>query len=263
MTTGTEATSGTAELAPVAPGALALATGRKSFTVAKLLDLLAQEPLALVPGDAEPFPAVAPEVTITPELTAGLRALPGLFGTVQVTERRLLTADEIRQLTDEIIAINSVSDALGKRKEAIGVTIRHHADVRAEQAGAALAKSQTRGGVVLRPATPRIQAGKAAGHYELATEGSPVEIVVPGYQDPWTIRRTKGKSEMSLGTLEELRDKGDVTQAEYNAFTRQMRVLDEDKIKAFVRANPGRALQILAAITTTEPAGASTYSPKK
>lgn len=262
MTTATEATSGTA-LAQVAPGALALATGRKPFTIDNLVAKLGTQPPAPVPVKGAPFPAVAPVVEITPELTAALRALPKQFGQLQVTARRILTAAEIKQLTDETITLNAVASEIGARKEAIALAIRHHADCQAEAEGRAYPASVVRGGKVLHEATARVGAGKAGGHYALASPGRPVEIVVPGYQDPWRIQHTSGKSEMSLPVLEELLKAGKIDRKEYLAMTREERVFDDGRIAKFVKENPGRALEIMAAITVTAQAGASTVSPKK
>lgn len=261
MTTATDA-PGTA-LAQVAPGALALAMGNKRFTIGDLVDLLGRQPAAPVPVTKEPFPKPAPVVQMTDALTGALGAMPVLFGKLQVTERRVLTAAEIKQLTDETIAINLVGDQIGKRKEAIALAMRHHADCRAEADYLAHPYSVTRGGKLIHEATPRVGAGKAAGHYALATPGNPVEIPVEGYQDPWRIQYTSGSSGMAGRKLDDLLAEEKITRAEYLSFTRQVRVLDDGKIAEALKANPGRTLEIMAAITETGQAGASTYSPKK
>lgn len=262
MTTTAEDTAGTAELnVQVAPGALALVTGAKPFTIAKLLDAMATPPLP--EPSAEPFPPAAPKVELTTELVEALRALPGLFGALQVGERRLLTEEELKQLTQEYIAISAVATQLGSRQEAIKVTVAHHIDVRAEEKDGVVAQAVKRAGKVIKAATARITVGKHAGHYALAQPGKPVEVEVPGFQDSWQLKHVKGATAPNGKLLDQLLADGKVTRAEYLAITSSQRSFDADKLAIALRKDPGRFLEILTAITETGPAGASLVSPKK
>jgi hypothetical protein len=246
--TATTDTTGTAGLAQVAPGVLARLRDAKPWTVAEMAELMAA-PAAELP-EAEPFPAPAEPVTFTDKLRSALRGLPGLFGQVAPTERRKLEAAELVRLTDEIIAIDELSKQLGDRKNAIQEYVRTHMDFAAEAQG-------------LTPLCDRIAEGVAKGHYLVASPGTPYEVPVEGYSDAWQQRFVKGKVAQDLHTLVELREAGTITQPEFNAFTREVRVLDEDKIKVFIKKAPRRGLAILAAITKRNAPGASVNHPKK
>ncbi len=154
------------------------------------------------------------------------------------------------RLTEEIIAIDELSKQLGSRKKAIQEYVRTHMDFAAEEQG-------------LAPLCDRVADGVAKGHYLVASPGTPFEVPVEGYADAWQQRYVKGEVTQDLATLTELRDAGKITQAEFNACTREVRVLDEDKIKGLIKKNPRRGLAILAAITRRSAPGASLYAPKK
>ncbi len=247
MTASTD-TTGTAELAQVASGVLARLRDAKPWTVAEMADLVSA-PAPELP-EAEPFPAPAEPVTFTDRLRSALRSLPTLFGKVAPTERRKLEAAELVRLTEEIIAIDELSKQLGSRKKAIQEYVRTHMDFAAEEQG-------------LAPLCDRVADGVAKGHYLVASPGTPFEVPVEGYADAWQQRYVKGEVTQDLATLTELRDAGKITQAEFNACTREVRVLDEDKIKGLIKKNPRRGLAILAAITRRSAPGASLYAPKK
>lgn len=246
MTAPTDTTD--TALAQVAPGVLARLRDAKPWTVAEMADLLAAPAVEL--PEAEPFPAPAEPVTFTDKLRSALRGLPGLFGQVAPTERRKLEAAELARLTQEIIAIDELSKQLGDRKNAIQEFVRTHMDFTAEAQD-------------LAPLCDRVAEGVAKGHYLVASPGTPYEVPVEGYSDPWQQRYVKGKVTQDQHTLNELREAGTITQAEFNSFTREVRVLDEDKIKTAIKKNPRRALAILAAITRRSAPGASLYAPKK
>jgi hypothetical protein len=246
--TNTENTAGTA-LAQVAPGVIARVRDAKPFTVTELADLLAA-PAPELP-EAESFPAPPEPVKLTEVLKKGLRALPAVFGLVAPTERRKLEAAEVAQLTEEINAIDAVSTQLGTRKTAIQEYMRTHMDFMAE-ADESLPADKV-----------RIAEGVAKGHYLLGKPQAPFEVEVEGYADSWQQRYVKGKTAQDQKLLDDLVTDELISRPEYLAFTREVRVLDEEKITAFIRRNPTRGLEILAAITRRSAATASVYAPKK
>jgi len=260
MTATTESARGTA-LEQVATGTLAMVEPGKSWTVAALLDTLAG-PAAPLP-EAGKFPDPAKPVSCTDEIRAALTSLPKIFGKVHAVTRRVLTEDELAEVTREHRAIDAVTKPLGKRADEIAEMVRMHMDVAAESDGTALSAAQQRGGAILRPATQRVPAGVAAGHYLLARPESPYETEVRGFEQKWQQRFTSGKVTKSQARLEDLLADGTITRAEYLSFTRETRVLDDEKIAAAIRREPGRSLQILGAITERSAAGASLYPPKK
>lgn len=248
MTETTERAAGTAELAQVAPGVLARVRDAKPWTIAELADLMAA-PARELPEDA-PFPAPAEPVTFTDKLRKALRSLPAVFGQVAPLKNRALDETELVRLTEEINAIDELSGQLGDRRKSIQEYLRTHMDFAAEAQG-------------LTPLCDRVAEGVAEGHYLIASPGTPFEVPVEGYADSWQQRYVKGKVSQSLATLNELLDAGTITQAEFNACTATVRVLDEDKIKLLIKRTPRRGLAILAAITHRSAPTASLYAPKK
>lgn len=245
MTETTENTAGTA-LSQVAPGALARLQDGKPWTVADLADILAAPVPA--PADKMPIPEPAKTVTIGDKLRKALNALPNVFGSVQPSERRSLDPAEIAKITEEYQEIETVKGQLGKRQEAIKESMRIHQDFQAEAEGAA---------------GTRILSGAAAGHVLAATPGKPFETPVEGFEDAWQQRYVKGSTSQDLGILKELFDSGKITRAEYLSFTSEVRVLDEERIRAAIKKNPARSLEILGAITRRSAPSASLYAPKK
>jgi hypothetical protein len=246
--TANESPAGTA-LAQVAPGVIARVRDEKPFTVTELADLLAA-PAPVLP-EAEEFPAPPKPVKVTEALRKGLRALPSVFGIVAPAERRRLDDAEVAALTVEINAIDAVASELGARKTAIQEYMRTHMDFAARDDG------------TLTSDTQRIASGVAKGHYLLGKPEDPYEVEVQGYGDPWQQRYVKGKTSQDQSLLDELVAADHVSRPEYLALTREARLLDEDKIKAFIKRNPARGLAILAAMTRRSAPSASVYAPKK
>ena len=257
--TGTD-TAGTA-LVQVAPGALTMVKGAKPWTLTKLLQELAPEaPAEPAAGD---FPALPAVTEITPEVTKALRALPKVFGQVNMTERRALTGDEIVRVSEEAEAIKAVTTPLGARLTVISEMMRHHQDVAAEKASLAVPHAVTRDGKIIREATERVATGVAQGHYILSAPKAPYETAVPGFSTGWQQRFVPGKPVTRGDKLEALLEDGTITRQEYLAMTREVRTLDTDKVEAFVRKNPERGLAILGAITERAPATTSLYPPTR
>jgi hypothetical protein len=241
----TDETTGTA-VEQVAPGALALVQGSKQLNITELADRLLA-PLAPEPLDG-PFPDPPKASAVSDKLRAALRAVPAVFGGVQPTERRKLEAAEVKSLTDEAAVITAIAGPLGARLKDIQALMRMHGDFVAEEQGMA---------------NERIAGGVGKGHWLAATPGSPFEIPVEGYEDPWQQRYVKGGTETSLAALEALEADGTVTRQEFLAMTATVRQLDETKMASFIHKNPLRGLEILRKITKRSAPGASLYAPKK
>lgn len=249
MTETTERTAGTALEQQVAPGALALAQGQKSWTVIDLADRLAG-PEPVLPKTA-PRPRPAKVMELTTALRKALRAIPDVFARVQPTESRKLEASELKALTDEQVAINQVTKPLGDRSKVISEIVRHHMDHYG--AGAGLVDENTL----------RIAEGIAKGHYLFAREQDPFEVAVEGYDDAWQQRFVKGSVTVNGSLAAQLEADGRITHDEYLRITRTSRSYDEAKMAEFIRKNPERGLQILAAMTSRSAPSASLYPPKK
>lgn len=241
----TDETTGTA-IEQVAPGALALVQGSKQLNIAELADKLLA-PLAPVPLDS-PFPKPPKASAVSDKLRGALRSVAAVFGGVQPTERRKLEAAEVKSLTDEAMVISAIIKPLGARLKDIQEIVRMHGDFLAEEQGMA---------------SERIAGGVGEGHWLAATPGSPFEIPVDGYEEPWQQRYVKGGTETSLAVLEEMEADGTVTRQEFLAMTATVRQLDETKMASFIHKNPLRGLEILKKITKRSAPSASLYAPKK
>lgn len=253
MTTTTTATT----LAPVTEGQLALVRG-KSFEIGKLADELAA-PLPEGPVEGPPFPDLPKPVELTEEQTAALKLVAKVFNTVNLTTRRALTAAELRDLSTEAAVLEMVLKPLGSRKDVIKDLIRQHLDVDAEERGVAFAAAKTLLDGTEVEATPRDR----NGHYLLAQAKKPFDLVIGGFKKGWQQRFTSGSVNPSQALLDDLLTREEITQAEYNAFTKQVRVLDTARISVFIEKNPARGLAIFRAILKREAANSALYPPER
>lgn len=214
-----EVTLNTSEDPMEADLAVLIERGKVAMNDPKVTDLkglmarLVEEPVTLGGN----FPAIAPEVQITPEDAQALVALPAVFGKVQPTERREITADEADALMKEAAVIKTITDLLDGRDEAIKTIVRHHLDKEAERLGQASDET---------PRTP-------AGNYAL-----PGKVDAPSTGQRWSRILTKGSASINANRLKELYEAGHVSREDYLAFTREERVFDEMKARDAIRKNP-------------------------
>lgn len=247
----------TMELEPLTGGALSLVTGE--FTVDDVAEKLAS-PLPEPDPDAKvAFPDLPVPVGLTPTQRADLDSLPGMFGVIHMRERRALTDHELTTISAEALLIESVAAVLKKRAEEIKEMARVHMDVDAEKNGLAFAEAQTgKTGEVLVPATPRDQ----HGHYLRAQPEQPYSIPTQGYSQGFQQRYIKGGVDVSADALDDLFAAGAIDRDTYLACTREVRRLDLDKLKAFIRKQPAVGLRVLRTITKRGTPKASLYPPK-
>lgn len=242
-------TAGTAVAQQVAEAALARMQDAKPWTVADLAKILAG-PAPEIAQDA-PFPAAPPKVNITAGLKAALKKLPSVFGVVTPTEHRKLEQDELKRLTEEVVAIETIKTQLGDRLEAAKEAVRHHLDFLAVE-GAADGQELL-----------RVAEGVAKGHVIIAKKNDPYKLPVEGAEDPWEQRYVAGKTTVSGAQIPALEKDGTITRAEALACTREVRAFDEDKLAALIRKNPERGVEILRLLTSASAPSASLYAPKK
>jgi hypothetical protein len=250
MTAQAETAEGTsAELAPVAPGAIDRVKGDKPWSMLDLAEILAR-PAAQFGGEADKLPVPAPKVKFTDKLRQALKSLPDLFGQVMPDEVRVLDRHELKAITEEAVALALIEKEAKARLDNIRKVIRNHQDKAAEAAG-------------LPEGTQRVSEGVAKGHWLLAAEGEPHKTPVDGYADPWQQQKVSGKVTVDYSVLGDLARDGEVTRAEFLALTREVRAFDEAKAQDFIRKNPGRGLAILARMTRRSAPSATLVSPKK
>lgn len=247
-----------AELEPVLTGALALLTAEPNASLDKLAAMVAAAPEAPLAAEAKPWPALPKHIELTEEIRRALAKIPAMFNSVEITKRRSLAQAELDLLTREQVILGQVGTVLASRMEVIKETVRVHMDVDAEETGVAVPKDQLGpdGEVIVR-ATPRDQ----KGHYLLAIAKKPHQVV-SGLM-AWSQEASSSEPVPSDGVLQQAYQAGDIPRADYLAVTREVRTLDDIRIRDFIRQAPGKGLAVLRRITVTGPPKASLYLRKQ
>jgi hypothetical protein len=231
--------SSPAQLDPVLKGALQY---RIAHPAATLNDLAAQVVPVPVP-EAVPVALAFPPIPEQPELKeaerAALDTLPNIFAAVRVKTRRSLAKHERRALMQETLVLAAIAKMAKDRTEAIKELARTAIDVEAEKAGRAFPVDTPE-----HAATPRDQ----NGHYLLALPEQPERLVADDVS-AWSQEYARGGALPAGSLLAEAYRKGDITREEFLAFTREERVLTEERAMAFIGKNPERGLEILKMIT--------------
>lgn len=193
-------------------------------------------------GELE-FPPVAPKTEITEDAKKALLALPKVFGQVQPSARRVLTHEEIEQISAEVKVVKKIVELLGGREDAIKTTIKHHMDVAAEKAGKA------------DPATsPRDK----NGHYVLGAQGDPERLPIPGTNEDWSREYRAPKAALNFGGPELLRmyEDGEITRQQYLSMTRETRVFDETKALKAIQDDPALLAKLADRVSAGTPSSA-------
>jgi hypothetical protein len=241
----------------MAAGRIVLKKG--SWTLKEVAEAVV-DPLPDLTGYTEtiPFPPAPKPVVLTDEVKASLGALPGVFGQINMTERRALTNEEILAVKSEQDIVREVLAALNGRDEAIKEMVRHTMDVRAEEAGVAVPKAVKAGnGTVIVAATPRDK----EGHYILSAKSKPERLPIPQTNMEYSREFRAGSLTIAGSDLDTLHKDGKVSREDYLAFTVEKRVFDEDKAKKAITDKPER-MSILRLISSRSGAGTSLFVRK-
>lgn len=178
---------------------------------------------------SEPFPAVGKHVEITPAFADAIMQLKEVWGSVEPKTRRALNEKEHAALYRERQVLKTIKDTLDARYNAINVIVKHHMDIRAEV--------EDRADPV---ATPR----DTKGHYAIARRGQPERMDIPGSNEQWSREYRSNGAALSPDELLRMYEDEEISREDYLSFTRQARVVDEDKVMRAVVADP-RRLRIL------------------
>jgi hypothetical protein len=197
-----------------------------------------------MPGQVVPFPEVPTPVTLTGEIQQALNDLPEVFGKVNVEARRTMTEEEILHVYREHEALKALEDALKSRRDNLKTYVRHHMDVAAEEQGIASPADTYENGVKVAEASPR----DPHGHYVLGQKGKPERLNIPGTNQAFSREASAYKAQVDGQRLTELYEAGQISREDYLAFTREVRVFDEDKARKAL-AKDRRLLGVLARIT--------------
>lgn len=167
-------------------------------------------------------PKAPAAVEMTDDLTANLAELPKVFGKTQVTEIRQLTEAEREALGREQDVIEGIQDTLKVRLGAIKESVRHHMDLVAVVEGKVTKDTET----------------DQHGHYVVAAKGQPERVAIPGSDKEWSREYRAGKTEIDGDRLRDMYEAGEIDRKTYLAFTREVRVFDENKAFAAMAKDP-------------------------
>ncbi len=200
------------------------------ITLAEVVNVLTPtEPEKLPEAFKAPLPAV-----ITTKVSKALEALPGQFGGVVPTERRLLSDEELVQILEERDTIDIILKALKDRKDkSIRTTVLNHIDVALEDE-----LSEERLGELERD---------PEGHYYYAEK---VNVAYTGKAFSWEVQ--DGSSNLSPDKLKALDEAGEIDHDLYLSITDQVRVVNEQKVLLAMSKQPEA---VLAAIQKASTAG--------
>lgn len=220
-------TTTTTELSPlIKQGQVALREGASLAAVAAAMLAEMPEVESLLPA----VPTAPAPVILTPEVKESLEQMAEVFAAVQPTERRLLTDTEVAALYIERDVVKQVGEVLAGREENIKEYVRNHLDIVAEETGRVDAN------------TPR----DGKGHYVVTSPSDKYEVLpVAGTNQVFRREFKNGKASVDGSRLLDMYEAGDISREDYLAFTREMRVFDEDKALKAINDDPKR-LEILA-----------------
>lgn len=198
-----------------------------------------------MPGQVVPFPDIPTPVQMTSQMQTDLETLPEVFGKVNLDSRRTLTEDEIVLVYREHEALKDLENALKGRRDNLKAYIRHHLDVAAEEENRAVpADVYDKNGDKIVEASPR----DPSGFYVLGEKGKPERLNIPGTNQAFSREASSYKAQVSGDRLTELYNAGEISREDYLAFTREVRVFDEEKARKAL-AKDRRLLGLLAKIT--------------
>lgn len=224
----------------------------KKGSVTEVAEALVTEEPAL-PLTGRPFPELPRTRKLSTSLQRALEEAIDWYGTTNLTERRELTDSELYDLFAEDETLNTVAKQLDLRIKDLREIVRVHLDVRAEEQGRAVARPHV--GVEATAREPK-------GHYLLASPQNAETVEIPGTDKVYSAEFKRGTVTIDADELLRLYDDGEITREEYLAFTRETRVLDENKAGDFINKNPERGMEILKKITRATDPSYSLYLRK-
>lgn len=182
-------------------------------------------------------PEVPKPLVLDKETKEALGQIEAVFAAVQPDTARVLTETEVAALFMEQTTLRTVTTLLVGRDEVIKEYVRNHLDRVAEASGVANEHSSK----------------DANGHYVVCSKGKPERLPISGTNKAWSREYRAGKPTVNGERLLEMYEAGDITREDYLAFTREVRVFDEDKAYGAIVSKPER-LEILAtlAVPATE-----------
>jgi hypothetical protein len=245
------------DIEPVLAGVLQLLQEKPDLSLDALAEKVAAPGPAKPSPEAAPFPDLPGHAVLDGEALAVLKNLTKVFNSVEIDKRRALTEKEIVAITAERVMLSQLGAALAARDKIIAETMRVHMDVDAEESGRAVPKDKLGpDGEVIVAATPRDQ----HGHYLLAGPKEPYQV--PAGAVKWSQEFSQSPPTPNDGVLQAAHKGGDIDREDYLAVTRETRVFDPERARAYIRKSPEKGLKVLRRIAVTGPAKSSLYLRK-
>lgn len=198
------------------------------------------------PAEDVTFPAVPKAKEITAEDREALLALPLVFGSVVMENRRTLEPAEIAAVHKEREVLKRISALMEGRADNLGEYIRTHVDVDAvKRHQAVLVDVTDEEGNVVKSATPRDK----DGHLVLSAPQKPVRVPIEGTNQEFSLEYWAPRGQVTLDASELLRlyEDKEISREDYLSLTREVRVFDESKAQAACAKNPA-LLAVIAKI---------------
>lgn len=168
---------------------------------------------------------------VTDEQRAALKELLDVYGQVAPTERRKLSEQEKVSLVKERKVLDIVKAMVEKRVEDQKTIVHNHLDAEAEADGRA------------DDNTPR---HPEKGFYLLVGE-----VEAPEQPKKFSRSTRGGSASLSVQDLQNLEAFGTITHEDFLAMTSQVRVVDEHKLRIWMRSRPDKLADIQSAVTYT------------
>lgn len=239
-----------AALAPVIERGTIILRSNPDASLKEIAAAITEEPPLhdpLMQGGVMPFPDLPTPVVLEEDHIEALKALPAVFGKVNLEERRVMTDLENQSVHAEMVVVKKVMEVLSGREDALKEYVRTSMDVKAEQDGAAHPEHSPR---------------DAHGHYVLGKKGAPERLEIPGTNKAWSREMRGGTTTLDGARLRELYENDAISKEEYYAFTKEVRVFDEEKARKSVAKDPS-LLGLLARITKRGGVSSALFIRKK
>jgi len=223
------------DLTPLIKKATALVKTNTAVSLQEILEALSPKQVS------EPAPASVPMPRpITDEQRQAVERFTKVFGSVVPATRRALTETEVSALLDERTTLDKVKKTAEARLGDITRIAHNHLDVIAEQTHTAATALRDKD-----------------GHYIL--EGT---IPAPDRDDQFSRETRQGSASLNSAALLALEAAGKITHEQYLAVTTQVRVVDEGKMVAAIKADP-TLLKAIAEATVPGTKSTSMYVRKR
>ena len=184
---------------------------------------------SIAPTDTGALATVPKNLPLSPEVSTALSRLPQVYQSVVPTEVRALNPQEVYDLLDERVTLDTVKKATEARLGEIKTTVLNHIDL------------------TVPDEAPR----DSSGHKVVAAK---VRVAELGKAFSWEPKN--GSGTLSADALAQLDAEGKIDHELYLTITRPVRVVDEAGLLTALRKDPDLLAKIAEAVESKPPSGA-------